>query len=137
MLHEYHTSQHLTCQTSLFTIHIQYNRISRTCQHTIMDLPTAVMKRTNLKEPNPTEDDIERCLMHNKNLDTEIGMVLSDYNRAVAARMDTFIAPLLIKLDALRISKYANLQYLDSIVDKEMQSTLLGLEAHLRRLGSP
>ena len=102
-----------------------------------MDLPTAVMKRTNLKEPNPTEDDIERCLMHNKNLDTEIGMVLSDYNRAVAARMDTFIAPLLIKLDALRISKYANLQYLDSIVDKELHSTLLGLEAHLRRLGSP
>ena len=94
------------------------------------------MKQTNLKEIKTTEEDIDKGLMQNRSLDTEIDEVLSGYNRAVAEGMVAFIVPLLTRLDALRASKYTNLQHIDSAVDKvrELYSTLRGLGAQLREL---
>ena len=101
-----------------------------------MDLRKVLfVKETTLNEITTAEEDIDRRLRLNRILDTEFDEVLTGYNRAVAARMETFIAPLLTRFEALRAAKHDNLLHLDNTSNKvrELCTLLRGLDAHLRR----
>ena len=103
----------------------------------IMDLRKVLLvQQTTVKQITTAEEDVDRRLRFNRILDTKIDEVLSRYNRAVAARMETFIAPLLTRLEAFRAAKHTNLQHLDNTSDKvrELCALLRRLDAHLRRL---
>ena len=102
-----------------------------------MDLRKVLLvKQTTVKQIATAEEDVDRRLRFNRILDTKIDEVLSRYNRAEAARMETLIAPLLSRLEAFRAAKHTNLQHLDNTSDKvrELCALLRGLDAHLRRL---
>ena len=104
-----------------------------------MDLcKVLLVKQTTQKQLTTAEEDVARRLRRNRYLDTEIDDLLSRCNEAVVTRTES--APLLIKVEGLKVSKHTNLQQLDRISDKvrELHVTLSGIEAHLHRmLGMP
>ena len=93
-----------------------------------------LVKQTTQKQLTTAEEDVARRLRRNRYLDTEIDDLLSRCNEAVVTRTES--APLLIKVEGLKVSKHTNLQQLDKV--RELHVTLSGIEAHLHRmLGMP